>query len=77
MLRFLVGLLVGTVVAASIAWTGMPNIPQYTDHLSRWTGEGAREGLFYSSGGRTGPGGMVYFFECRPVGEGKLVPPSR
>ena len=75
MKRFVLGVLVGMILA-SLAATAATDKKDYQPvSLTLWTGEGARPGLYKDQRFGMGKTGEEVFYYCKLIGPAKITPP--
>jgi hypothetical protein len=76
MRRVMIGFVLGFLVAAGLAGGAVPSKDVLKQlPLFVWKGEGARMGLYYELQ-VADKQGEYRFYECKPIGPGKVTPPA-
>ena len=77
MKRFVLGVLVGILLAAGLAVAGQSKIIGRDMVLSLWTGDGEEPGLYYYNTGATSMDKRFVFFRCTEIGTAKVTLPTK
>lgn len=75
MRRFMLGVIVGMLLAAGLAVAADHTGEGIPTFLKIWTGEGRRAWLYYAQFSSPAGGEITKFYECKPAGAGKVTAP--